>query len=65
MRYLMQLLILAAGATTALADEGTFTKGPVFTDYGPVADVDVTMSVPAGTAKPSKKWLTNYRPAPG
>ena len=52
MRYLMPLLILAACATTALADEGVFTKGPVFTDHGPVADVDVdvTMPIPPGTA---------------
>ena len=50
MPYRMPLLILAACATTALADEGVFTKGPVFTDYGPVADVDVTMSIPPGTA---------------
>ena len=49
MRYLMPLFILAACATTALAGEGAFTKGPVFTDYGPVADVDVTMPIPPGT----------------
>lgn len=50
MRYLMPLLIVAACATTALADESAFTRGPVFTDYGPVADVDVTMPIPTGTA---------------
>lgn len=50
MPYRMPLLILAACATTALADEGVFTKGPVFTDYGPVADVDVTMPIPPDTA---------------
>ena len=50
MRYLKLLLILATCATTALADEGAFTSGPVFTDYGPVADVDVTMPVPPDTA---------------
>jgi len=49
MRYLMPLLILAACATAASADEGAFTKGPVFTDYGPVADVDITMPIPPGT----------------
>ena len=43
MPYLISLLLLAACATTALADEDPFTTGPVFTDYGPVADVDVTM----------------------
>jgi intracellular sulfur oxidation DsrE/DsrF family protein len=50
MRYRMPLLILAACTTTVIADEGAFTKGPVFTDYGPVADVEVTMPIPAGTA---------------
>jgi intracellular sulfur oxidation DsrE/DsrF family protein len=50
MRYLMPLLLFAACATTALADEDPFTYGPVFTDYGPVADVDVTMPIPPGTA---------------
>ena len=49
MRYLMPLLILAACATTALADEVAFTKGPVFTDYGPVADIDVTMPIAPDT----------------
>jgi intracellular sulfur oxidation DsrE/DsrF family protein len=49
MRYLMPLLILAACATTALADEAAFTRGPVFTDYGPVAEVAVTMPIPPGT----------------
>lgn len=46
MPYLMPLLILAVLATTALADEEPFTKGPVFTDYGLVADIDVTMPIP-------------------
>jgi len=50
MRYLMPLLVLAACATTTRADEGVFTMGPVFTGYGPVADIDVTMPFPAGTA---------------
>ena len=50
MRYLMPLLILAACATTALADEGAFSKGPVFTGYGPVAAIDITMPIPPGTA---------------
>lgn len=50
MRYLMPPLILAACASTALADEGAFTTGPVFKDYGPVAAIDVTMPIPAGTA---------------
>ena len=50
MHYLMPLLLLAACATTALADEDPFTNGPVFTDYGPVADVDVTMLISPNTA---------------
>jgi intracellular sulfur oxidation DsrE/DsrF family protein len=50
MRCLLPLLVLAACAATAVADEGAFTKGPIFTDYGPVADVDVTMPIPPGTA---------------
>ena len=49
MRYLMSLLIFAACTTTALADEAAFTTGPVFTDYGAVAEVDVTMPIPPGT----------------
>lgn len=46
----MPLLTLGACATAAPADEGAFTKGQVFTDYGPAADVDVTMPIPPGTA---------------
>jgi intracellular sulfur oxidation DsrE/DsrF family protein len=49
MRHLMSLLILATFATTALADEAAFITGPVFTDYGAVAEVDVTMPIPPGT----------------
>jgi len=49
MRSLTPLLILAIGATTALADEGAFSTGPVFADFGPVADVGVTMPIPPGT----------------
>ena len=50
MRYLKPLLILTACATTAWADEGTFTTGPIFTDYGPVADIEATMPIPADAA---------------
>jgi hypothetical protein len=39
MRYLKLLLILVACVSAARADEGAFTTGPIFTDYGPVADV--------------------------
>lgn len=48
MRHLMSLLILTACATTVLADDAAFITGPVFTDYGPVAAVDVTMPIPSG-----------------
>jgi intracellular sulfur oxidation DsrE/DsrF family protein len=48
MPYFMLLLILAAFASNTAADEGRFTKGPVFTDHGPVADIDVTMPIPPG-----------------
>lgn len=50
MHYRMPLLILAAITSSAWADDGAFTRGPVFSDYGPVADVDVTMPIPPGTA---------------
>ena len=50
MRYQMPLLILAACTTVAFADDRTFTMGPVFTDYGPVANIDVTTPIPPGTA---------------
>jgi intracellular sulfur oxidation DsrE/DsrF family protein len=50
MRYLKPLLILAACASTAWANEGAFTKGPIFTDYGPVADIAVTMPIAPDTA---------------
>lgn len=49
MRYSKSLLILAACASAAWADESAFTNGPIFTDYGPVADVDVTMPIAPGT----------------
>jgi intracellular sulfur oxidation DsrE/DsrF family protein len=49
MRHLMPLLILTAYASTAWADDGAFTTGPVFTDYGPVADVDTTMPIASDT----------------
>ena len=49
MRYLIANLILTVCAATVCADEGAFTTGPVFTDYGPVADVDVTNPVSLNT----------------
>jgi intracellular sulfur oxidation DsrE/DsrF family protein len=45
MRSLL-LSIIAALPCVALADLSSFTAGPVFEDYGPVADVDITMPVP-------------------
>ncbi len=38
-------LALAAFATIACADDAVFTMGPVFEEYGPVVDVDVTMGI--------------------
>jgi intracellular sulfur oxidation DsrE/DsrF family protein len=49
MPYLLPLLVLAACSTTALANEGTLSKGPVFKDYGPVAEIEATMPIPPGT----------------
>ncbi len=46
MRKLATILILMTIASAASAGEGAFTKGPVFKDYGPVADIDVTMAIP-------------------
>jgi intracellular sulfur oxidation DsrE/DsrF family protein len=45
MRNLNLFLILVIWTTTASADEAAFSKGPIFTDYGPVAKVDVTIPV--------------------
>ncbi len=49
MRYITLTFIFATLATPALADESAFSKGPVFTDYGPVANIEVTNSHPAHT----------------
>lgn len=49
MRHFMPLLMLTVCTTTTHADEATFTTGPVFTEFGPVAAVDATMSIPPGT----------------
>jgi intracellular sulfur oxidation DsrE/DsrF family protein len=45
MRYLKLFLIFVACVSAARADEGAFTTGPIFTDYGPVADVATTMRI--------------------
>ena len=34
----------------AAADLGSFTTGPIVTEYGPVADVDVTLPIPENSA---------------
>lgn len=44
---LLLLPIIALLPCIAHADLSSFTTGPVFEDYGPVADVDVTLPVPA------------------
>ena len=46
MRSLKLLSLLAVLPVTAVADLSSFTTGPVFDDYGPVADVQVTMTIP-------------------
>jgi intracellular sulfur oxidation DsrE/DsrF family protein len=49
MRSIITLFILTGLAFAAYADLGTFSTGPAITDYGPVADVDVTYTVPKNT----------------
>lgn len=49
MRHLICLLFLFALGCDVVADEELFTTGPVFERYGPVADVDMTMPIPADT----------------
>ena len=48
MHCLKPLLIIAAFTSNAWADASAFTTGPIFDDYGPVADVDTTMAIPRG-----------------
>ena len=43
---LLTILFLLPGM--ASADLSSFTTGPVFDDYGPVADVDATLAIPDG-----------------
>lgn len=47
MRSLLLLPILAFLPGIVFADSDSFTTGPVIDDYGPVAEVDVTLPVPA------------------
>ena len=49
MRFLKPILILAACTSIAWADESAFTTGPIFRDYGPVADINATMTIAPGT----------------
>lgn len=46
MRATLLLPILILLANVAGADSSSFTTGPLIEDYGPVADVDVTLPVP-------------------
>lgn len=48
MRVLLSILILLSAAAPALAGEDAFTPGPVFKEFGPVADVDATFPIPDG-----------------
>jgi intracellular sulfur oxidation DsrE/DsrF family protein len=50
MRYLLLLQLVVVFSGTALATEGVFSTGPIFADYGPVADIDVTWSIAPKTA---------------
>lgn len=47
MRSTLLLPILTLLAHVASAEPGSFSTGPVIEDYGPVADIDVTLPVPA------------------
>ena len=46
MRSLSLLPLILFLSAPAYADLSAFTKGPVFEDFGPVADIDVTVPVP-------------------
>ncbi len=48
MRSLLLLPILSILPVIAHADLSSFTTGPVFEEFGPVADIDVTLPVPEG-----------------
>ncbi len=48
----------------AQADFSAFSKGPVFEDFGPVADVDADFEIPEGTAF-KIVYDTNEAAAPG
>lgn len=46
MRSMLLPVILALLPAVTTADTSSFTTGPVFEEYGPVADVEVTLPVP-------------------
>lgn len=46
MRSLLLPLTIAFLPVTVLADFSSFTTGPAFKDFGPVADIDVTLPLP-------------------
>ena len=46
MRSLLLAPVLVALPLMAHADMSSFSTGPVFEDYGPVADIDTTLSIP-------------------
>ena len=48
MRSVFMLLVLSTLPAATCADLSSFSTGPAIKDYGPVADVDVTFSVPDG-----------------
>jgi len=50
MRLISLLLVFVALPGMARADLSSFTTGPVFDDFGPVADVDLDVAVPADVA---------------
>ena len=48
MRYL--ILIVVVFSTNVLAGDDAFSLGPVFKDFGPVADVEATFAIPPGAS---------------
>jgi len=50
MRSIILLLCLSVLPCIARADLSVFTTGPIFEDFGPVADIDITVPVPKDAA---------------
>ncbi|MBW8294469.1 DsrE family protein [Sphingopyxis sp.] len=48
--FLILASIAAVSAAPLTASEGSFKKGPVFTEFGPVAPVEGALTVPSTTA---------------